>query len=393
MAGKTTRQKDASEPPLSEHDLGRWKLVEDFRQRLQRAAEKLRAPATEHDPRRLLRQSDYFSLLLFGLFNPVVRTMRGLCAASALGRVQGEICTHGVSLGSFSEAQDVFAPEVLEGVFQELAKEACARGETLSGLSPRQWQALVVDSTLFRALPRMAWALWRHQYGAERAVRLHVKFDLGAQAPVEATITPGARCERAAWKKVFKRGELYVGDRYYGEDYALLTQAQAAGCAFVVRLRAQGYVEVVEELEVSAADRAARVVRAARVRLGREGHQAGPFFLVEVAGEKGPLRLLSSLAVEELPARAVALLYQQRWQVELFFRWIKCLLGCRHWLAESARGVAMQIYCALIAGLLLALYSGKRPGKRAMELLQFYLLGYATLEEVCVQLGIEEKKA
>ena len=79
--------------------------------------------------------------------------------------------------------------------------------------------------------------------------------------------------------------------------------------------------------------------------------------------------------------------------VELFFRWIKCLLGCRHWLAESARGVAMQVYCALIAALLLALYSGKRPGRRAMELIQFYLLGYATLDELSQQLGLNQKIA
>lgn len=389
MAAKKTPQK-ASAEPVRERDLAQWKLVEDFRRRLGAAAQQLPAPRTEGDPRRKLLASDYFCLLLFGLFNPVVRTMRGLCAASKLGRVQKEICSQRVSLGSFSEAQDVFAPEVLEKVFQELAKEACRRGESLSGLSPGQWQALAMDSSLFRALPRMAWALWRHQGKTQRAVRLHVKFDLAAGAPVEATITPGKRCERATWRKVFKPGELYVGDRNYGEDFALLRQAQAAGCAFVVRLCKQATVEVLEELPLSEEDRAAGVVRAARVLLGAK-EKAGPFVLVEVAGEKETLRLLSSLAADELPAQAVAVLYRQRWIVELFFRWLKCLLGCRHWLAESARGVAMQIYCALIAALLLALYSGKRPGKRAMELIQFYLLGYATLEELCLQLGIAQK--
>jgi DDE family transposase len=389
VAAQLTPQ-EASTERLSERDFSRWKLVEDFRQRLGVAAQKLPAARTENDARRKLLAAEYFSLLLFGLFNPVVRTMRGLCAASALGRVQREICTRSVSLGSFSEAQDVFAPEVLEMVFKDLAGEVCQRGESLSGLTPAQWQVLAMDSSLFRALPRMAWALWRHQGTTQRAVRLHVKFDLAAGAPVEALITPGKRCERAAWRKVFKKGELYVGDRNYGEDYALLSHAHAAGCAFVVRLCEQGSVQVLEELPLTQEDRAARVVRAARVLLGAKA-QAGPFVLVEVAGEKGPLRLLSSLEADELPAHAVAVLYRQRWMVELFFRWIKCLLGCRHWLAESARGVAMQIYCALIAALLLALYSGKRPGKRAMELIQFYLLGYATLEELCLQLGIAEK--
>jgi hypothetical protein len=144
------------------------------------------------------------------------------------------------------------------------------------------------------------------------------------------------------------------------------------------------------ELALSKEDHQAGGVRAARVMMGREA-KAGPFVLVEVAGDKEPLVLLSSLESEDLPAHGVALLYRQRWMVELFFRWIKCLLGCRHWLAESEHGVAMQVYCALIAALLLALYSGKRPGRRAMELIQFYLLGYATLEEVSRQLGLNQK--
>jgi IS4 transposase len=77
--------------------------------------------------------------------------------------------------------------------------------------------------------------------------------------------------------------------------------------------------------------------------------------------------------------------------VELFFKWLKCILGCRHWLAESQRGVALQVYCALIAALLLLRYSGRRPGKRAMEMIRFYLLGYATLDELSAALGLEEK--
>ena len=80
-------------------------------------------PHTFSDPRRTLGQKDYLSLLLFGLFNPVVDSMRGLCAASRLQRVQQEICSAKVSLGSFSEAQAVVDPALLQRVFAELAAE------------------------------------------------------------------------------------------------------------------------------------------------------------------------------------------------------------------------------------------------------------------------------
>ncbi len=105
------------------------------------------------------------------------------------------------------------------------------------------------------------------------------------------------------------------------------------------------------------------------------------------------LRLVSNLAVAELSAAEVALLYKQRWQIELFFRWIKCILGCRHWLAESPEGTAIQIYLALIAALLLQRYTGQRPNRRMMELIQFYLMGMATLEELWAGLERERAKA
>ena len=64
-------------------------------------------------------------------------------------------------------------------------------------------------------------------------------------------------------------------------------------------------------------------------------------------------------------------------------------MGCRHWLAESPEGVTLQIYLALIAALLLQLYTGKRPSKRMMELIQLYLMGVASLAELTA--GLERE--
>ena len=111
---------------LSERDLSRWRLVQDFQRRLARAAAQRSLPPTWSDPQRRLQQADYLSLFLLGLLNPVVRTMRGLCAASHLQRVQAEVCGRPVSLGSFSEAQAVVDPELLAAVFQECAPHLTA---------------------------------------------------------------------------------------------------------------------------------------------------------------------------------------------------------------------------------------------------------------------------
>jgi hypothetical protein len=78
--------------------------------------------------------------------------------------------------------------------------------------------------------------------------------------------------------------------------------------------------------------------------------------------------------------------------IECFFRWIKCILGCRHWLAESSEGVAIQIYLALIAALLLQLYIGQRPNKRMMELIQMHQQGWATDQELIAGLARHKAK-
>jgi hypothetical protein len=94
-----------------------------------------------------------------------------------------------------------------------------------------------------------------------------------------------------------------------------------------------------------------------------------------VQRHKEVLRLVTHLGSEKLSTGEVALLCKERWRIELFFRWRKCTLGCRHWLAESPQGVALQIYLALIAALFLQLYTGEAPTKRMLELIQFYRLG------------------
>ena len=141
-------------------------------------------------------------------------------------------------------------------------------------------------------------------------------------------------------------------------------------------------------------DRQAGVISDALVELGTSNRDRSiPLRLVRILGEESQLLLVTDKESEELSAELIGLIYRSRWQIELFFKWIKCILGCRHWLAESPRGVAMQVYLALIAALLLQNRTGRRPGKRAMEMIRFYLVGYADLDELCGALGIKKNQA
>lgn len=367
----------------SESDLRSWRFIESFQGVLQDVLKDRPVPPSFADPKRLLGISSYLSLFLFGLFNPCVRTLRALCQSSHLRRVQEEVCERPVSLGSFSEAQHLLDPGLLEEVFGQLSQAVPSRPQDAR---LGQWEWLARDGSLFRALPRMDWAL----YGAgavgapNRAVRLHLSLNILKDTPQVATLRPGKVCERKVWRLQWQRNQAYVGDRYFGEDYKAFGQLQDLDCVYVIRLLEQAVVTVEEELPVSAEDQAAGVQRQAWVRLGgQKRYRSVRLRLVWVRTREGNLVILATnLSPERLPAHLVWLLYKQRWKVELFFRWIKCILGCRHWLAESPEGTAIQIYLALIAALLLQLHFGRRPNKRMMELIQLHQLGIATNQEL-----------
>ena len=121
------RKATGQQPPLRQGELGRWRLVADLQERLERIGREDGVGASFADRRRRLQLGHYLGLFLFGLLNPAVRTMRGLCAASHLPRLQEEVCARPVSLGSFSEAQAVVDPRLLERVFEELSEEISRR--------------------------------------------------------------------------------------------------------------------------------------------------------------------------------------------------------------------------------------------------------------------------
>ena len=94
-----------------------------------------------------------------------------------------------------------------------------------------------------------------------------------------------------------------------------------------------------------------------------------------------PLVLLTNSP--DLDARTVALVYRWRWQVELFFKWFKCVLGCGgHWASRSESGLTIQVYVALLASMLLNLWTGVRPNKATFQMICLYFQGWASEQEL-----------
>jgi hypothetical protein len=181
--------------------------------------------------------------------------MRGLCAASHLERVQDEVCTRTVSLGSFSEAQGVFDSELLKGVFLDLvAENQTSWGDArLSRLADK---LKLVDGTLLPALPRMHWALWLNDQN--RAAKLHLKFSGLRQGACDGLITAGNSCERKALRQFVKKGEIIVADRYYGLEYGFFGELKQIGASHVIRMYLMGYTDLEEVIALLGVEKTAK---------------------------------------------------------------------------------------------------------------------------------------
>jgi hypothetical protein len=353
------------------------------------------ATARDKAGNRILHYDHYAALILFYFFNPILTSLKGLQQASTLDKVQKALGCPRTAVGSLSEAARVFDAELLRDILTELVPHIAPA--TL----PKEREALkeltAVDGSLLPALPRMAWALWLDD--KHRAAKMHLAFEVFRAIPTDVRVTDGNASERQQLRALLQPGRLYVIDRGYAE-YQLFQDIIDGKSSFIGRLRENAVWQVVEERPLTPEARAAGVRSDRVVWLG--GEQSGSVLrqalrVVEVATGKKDARgqdevLLLVTDRLDLAAELVALGYRFRWAVELFFRWFKCILGCRHLLSTCQGGVAMQVYLGLIASLLISLWTGRKPSKRTYEMVCFYFCGLASEQELLAHIDKLNKK-
>ncbi len=205
--------------------------------------------------------------------------------------------------------------------------------------------------------PRLDARSWARFSAGVCGAKLHVIYDLAADRPIYAAITPTRVNDiTAAQAMPIEPGATYVFDLGY-YDYAWWAKLDAAQCRIVTRLKSNTPLSVVEELPVPAAtailsDRIGHLP--ARQGSGRSNPFQDPVREVRVKLDSGKIiRILSNDL--DASAQEIADLYKRRWAIELFFRWVKQTLKIRRFLGTSENAVRIQIAVALIAFLLLRL--------------------------------------
>jgi len=267
----------------------------------------------------------------------------------------------------------------------------------------------LVDGTLIAALPKLMQAsVLKSQTGSGMVKwRLHTHFEVDRYVPSRIDVTRdggGDLDERAVLERTIESDRLYVMDRGYAK-FTLFNKIVAAKSSYVCRLRDNSVYEVIEERPLSEADRKAGVLSDQIVRFssGKPGARPDhPIRLVCVkcsqhtsrgkygggssgVDSDGILRIATNLL--DVPAEIISLIYSERWAIEIFFRFFKHVLGCRHLLSHSANGIEIQTYCAIIACMMISLWTGRKPTLRTFEMICFYFCGMASEAELTAHIN------
>jgi len=325
--------------------------------------ERLHDDACQRDAadNRTLHFDQYAMLILLYLFNPIVTSLRGLQQASELKNVQKKLGCSRASLGSLSEASTVFDPDRLKEIIGELRDQLqpLAQDKRLSDIKQT---ITLVDGSLIVALPRIMEASFRKATSGGGMVkwRLHTHFEVLRGIPTRIDVTPngGGDCdERAVLASTLEPDRLYVTDRGYAK-FLLFNAIAASGSSYVCRLRDNSVWETIEKRfrnddaglneiisdEVVTFSNSAKKnqpdhkVRTVCVRVNphtTRGKYRGGSSGVD---SDGILRIATNLL--DVPAETIAPIYANRWAIEIFFRFIKHILGCRHLLSHNQNGIA-----------------------------------------------------
>ncbi|MFQ5735193.1 MAG: IS4 family transposase [Planctomycetaceae bacterium] len=388
--------------PIRERELTGLKYLD----RISSLLERLRPVGCERDRagNRKLFFDQYCSLILLYLFNPIVTSTRALVQASELKKVQRKLGCQRASLGSLSEAASVFDPELLREIVGELIDRAPVQAQSDPRLRDFAQTLTAVDGSLLKTLPQITQACFATR--EDQGWKLHTHFEILKGVPVKMTVTDATGKGPANEKNVLRRqlepDRCYIKDRGY-EDFSLFNNIVAARSSYVCRIRNDHHFTAEDVRELSADARDAGVVEDSVGRLGspkskRIEHPDHRVRRIVVKFTPHPKRggrkrtaatkdIVLATNLLDVPAEVIALIYRCRWMIELFFRFLKHVLGCRHLLSQHPNGIEIQSYCAIIACLLISLTTGKKPTLRTYEMLCYYFLGLADEDELLAHLN------
>jgi hypothetical protein len=325
--------------------------------------------------------------LLLAFFEPMARSLRQI---EGCGDFRGNLDLPRLARSTTADALAAFDPKHLRPLIQDLRVRCPGLEKLDADVAGIARQIVAADGTYLNTLADVAWALHHTRRDGKRhgQVRANVQLDVASWVPQVLTVSgDDGESEPAAFAKDLLGGVLYVVDRNF-LDFAFISAVLARDSDLVLRLRGNApAVRVLATLPLTATDAEAGVTADERVELSGRGAPAGVFRRVTVLatdrhGKPETIRLLSNLSdPQTVAARVIAAAYKLRWQIELFFKWLKCFARMDHLLSTSRQGITTQLYVTVIAVLLMHIQTGRRVSIYALAALSRVARGEQTLTQ------------
>lgn len=369
------------------------KVLNKHRKRLRKASD---------HPNRVLHYDDLFTLLLMGFFNPTLRSLRSLEDASQSPRLRNCLEVERACKSTLSDANACLDPKLLEPVIADLRGKLPHLPKADGQLNQLLGRSIAVDGSFFAVAGNVAWALRKRKPWSkdtdDRFIRLDLQYCC-ARGVIEGLEVNGkGTSETTAFRRHIEPGKLYIADRGIF-SFGYVRDLLAAKADFVLRIKTSQRLSVVRELPLTPQQKAAGVLSDRIVKLDpaakADTTQAPQVELREVVifdprNPDKPVRLLTSLM--DVEAELVGEVYRWRWQIELFFRWLKVHASFRHVISHSQNGLTLGFYVAVIGVLLMYLHSGRKVSKYAYNLLCMVAGGSATLADIIPILERRERE-
>lgn len=349
---------------------------------------------------RLLEAHHVLVLHLLGFYNPMMRSLRSFELASENHRVRKVVGLDRVCRSTHSDFLAVADPAVLMPVVRALREKlpAATHWRGNEDLDTLLENVVAFDASYFEVPVQVAWAIHTHYPQADSKkkglcapgnktdrpmrkhlaqIRLNLHWATRRGAPLGMSLDGAKGSETDAFIKALEPNMIYVIDRGIF-SFNCLEELHRHKSHYVARLKANIAFTPVRVRPLTAEDASQGVVSdrvgylsgAARSKTPRR--LVREIIIMNPARPDRPIRLITDLL--ELPAYIIGLLYQQRWQIELFFRWLKVHNHFTHMVTHNREGMHFIFYVMVIALLLHTLLRGRPPSKYDVLFYQMTLM-------------------
>lgn len=241
----------------------------------------------------------------------------------------------------FSRFQSKYFKEIFETV---LASIDLKRIKGLDELGLFQ----VIDGSLFPTLLQMSWSEYRK---AKNAFKLHLSFEMNRLIPTEFVIGSGKSSERAFLASVLEAGVTYIADRGYA-SFEIIARVLKAEAYFIFRVKDNLLYQVQETLAVTVCQLPPCFKNVSdELIIFKSDKNQTCVRLIQFQVWQSKFWLMTNR--QDLTTLQVIVLYAYRWQIELFFKYVKRTLNRLHLFNHSQNGVEIQFYLLMTLAILL----------------------------------------